>query len=49
MFVMAVWCVLCSQNLDDCLVKLQGMIEGAVEAVTPKEVNPETTKRVKAA
>lgn len=38
-----------SQNLDDCLSKLQAMIDAAVEAVTPKEVDPETVKRVKAA
>lgn len=38
-----------SQNLDDCLSKLQAMVDAAVEAVTPKEVDPETIKRVKAA
>lgn len=39
----------CSQNLDDCMAKLQAMIDAAVEAVTPKEIDPETVKRVKAA
>ncbi|KAF6263187.1 hypothetical protein COO60DRAFT_1698948 [Scenedesmus sp. NREL 46B-D3] len=38
-----------SQNLDDCLSKLQAMLDAGVEAVTPKEVDPETIKRVKAA
>lgn len=38
-----------SQNLDDCMSKLQAMIDAAVEAVTPKEIDPETVKRVKAA
>lgn len=37
-----------SQNLDDCLAKLQAMLDAGVEAVTPKEVDPETIKRVKA-
>jgi hypothetical protein len=41
--------LLCSQNLDDCLSKLQAMLDAGVEAVTPKEVDPETVKRVKAA
>lgn len=41
--------VVCSQNLDDCMAKLQAMIDAAVEAVTPKEIDPETIKRVKAA
>lgn len=51
-----VCCCLCvllcythSQNLDDCLSKLQAMVDAAVEAVTPKEIDPETVKRVKAA
>jgi peptidyl-tRNA hydrolase ICT1 len=35
-----------SQNLDDALGKLQEMIQRAVEAVTPKEVDPEVVKRV---
>ncbi|KAF8072522.1 MRPL58 [Scenedesmus sp. PABB004] len=38
-----------SQNLDDCLGKLQAMLDAGVDAVTPKEVDPETIKRVKAA
>jgi peptidyl-tRNA hydrolase ICT1 len=38
-----------SQNLDDCISKLQAMIDAAVEAVTPKEIDPETVKKVKAA
>lgn len=38
-----------SQNLDDCLSKLQAMLDAGVEAVTPKEIDPETVKRVKAA
>eukprot|EP00882_Tetradesmus_deserticola_P007190 GHRQ01007571.1.p1 GENE.GHRQ01007571.1~~GHRQ01007571.1.p1 ORF type:complete len:213 (+),score=54.21 GHRQ01007571.1:306-944(+) len=37
------------KNLDDCLGKLQAMLDAGVEAVTPKEVDPETIKRVKAA
>ena len=36
----------CSQNLDDALDKLQSMIAKAVEAVTPKEIDPEVVKRV---
>jgi len=35
------------QNLDDAFAKLQAMIDKAVEAITPKEVNPETVKKVK--
>jgi hypothetical protein len=31
------------------LAKLQAMVDAAVEAVTPKEIDPETVKRVKAA
>jgi hypothetical protein len=42
-------CLLRSQNLDDCLGKLQAMLDAGVEAVTPKEIDPETIKRVKAA
>ncbi|GFR42141.1 hypothetical protein Agub_g2988 [Astrephomene gubernaculifera] len=37
-----------SQNFDDALSKLQDILDRAVEAVTPKEVDPETIKRVKA-
>jgi hypothetical protein len=37
----------CSQNLDDCLDKLQEIIDKAVEAVTPKEVDPAVAARVK--
>eukprot|EP00775_Hariotina_reticulata_P004243 gene4243-4493_t len=37
-----------SQNLDDCLAKLQAMLDAGVEAVTPKEVDPEVVKRVQA-
>lgn len=31
------------------MAKIQAIIDAAVEAVTPKEVDPETVKRVKAA
>lgn len=31
------------------MAKLQAMVDAAVEAVTPKEIDPETVKRVKAA
>eukprot|EP00877_Chromochloris_zofingiensis_P013366 jgi/Chrzof1/8283/Cz03g04140.t1 len=37
-----------SANLDDALAKLQDIITTAIEAVTPKEADPETVKRVKA-
>lgn len=33
-------------NLDDALEKLQAMLDAAVEAVTPKESDPEAAKRV---
>lgn len=36
------------QNLEDALAKVQAMIDEAVEYVTPKEIDPETIKRVKA-
>jgi hypothetical protein len=42
----ALWCG-CRQNLDDCLDKLQEIIDKAVEAVTPKEIDPEVAARVK--
>lgn len=42
----ALWSA-CRQNLDDCLDKLQEIIDKAVEAVTPKEVDPEVAARVK--
>lgn len=38
-----------AQNLDDAMQKLQEMLDRAVEAVTPKEVDPEAQKRVKRA
>jgi peptidyl-tRNA hydrolase ICT1 len=41
-------CAVCSQNIDDALDKLQAVLDAAVEAVTPKEADPETIKRVKA-
>jgi len=37
-----------AQNIDDALEKLQVMIDAAVFAVTPKEIDPETIKKVKA-
>lgn len=37
----------CRQNMDDALQKLQEIIDAAVEAVTPKEADPETIARVK--
>ena len=37
-----------ADNLDDALAKLQEMIDRAVEAVTPKEADPATVKRVQA-
>lgn len=36
-----------SANMDDALSKLQEIIESAVEAVTPKEADPETIARIK--
>jgi hypothetical protein len=33
--------------MDDALAKLQEIIDRAVEAVTPKEADPETIARVK--
>lgn len=33
-------------NLDDALAKLQAMLDAAVEAVTPRESDPEAAKRV---
>jgi hypothetical protein len=45
----AAMAAVCSQNLDDCLSKLQAIVDAAVEAVAPKEIDPETVKRVKAA
>jgi peptidyl-tRNA hydrolase ICT1 len=33
--------------MDDALSKLQEIIDKAVEAITPKEADPETIKRVK--
>lgn len=39
----------CSANMDDALAKLQEIIDKAVEAVTPKEADPETVARVKKA
>lgn len=33
--------------MDDALAKLQEMIDKAVEAVTPKEADPETIARIK--
>jgi len=33
-------------NLDDALAKLQAMLDAAVEAVTPRESDPEAVKRV---
>jgi peptidyl-tRNA hydrolase ICT1 len=35
------------QNIDDALAKLQEIVDAAVLAVTPKEIDPETIKRVK--
>jgi hypothetical protein len=49
LFSLPLCLLLCSQNLDDCLGKLQAMLDAGVEAVTPKEIDPETIKRVKAA
>jgi peptidyl-tRNA hydrolase ICT1 len=49
LFLLPLPLLLCSQNLDDCLGKLQAMLDAGVEAVTPKEIDPETIKRVKAA
>lgn len=34
------------KNIDEALSKLQVIIDAAVEAITPKEVDPETKKRV---
>ncbi|KAI8470086.1 MAG: hypothetical protein J3K34DRAFT_469426 [Monoraphidium minutum] len=36
-----------SANMDDALAKLQEMIDKAIEAVTPKEADPETIARIK--
>lgn len=33
-------------NLDDALAKIQAMLDAAVEAVTPRESDPEAAKRV---
>ena len=35
-------------NLDDALAKLQAMIDAAVDAVTVREADPATVKRVQA-
>lgn len=41
-------CCVHSQNIDDAMAKLQQVLDDAVIAVTPKEIDPETIKRVKA-
>jgi hypothetical protein len=39
----------CRMNVSDALAKLQEIIDSAVDAVTPKEVDPEVRARVQKA
>ena len=41
--------LLCRQNVADALSKLQEIIDSAVEAVTPKEIDPAVRARVQKA
>lgn len=41
----ALW-VVCSDNVDDALEKLQAAIDGAVESIQPIEVDPEKQKQL---
>ena len=39
-------CIVCSDNVDDALEKLQAAIDGAVESIQPIEIDPEKQKQL---